>query len=712
MPLSADGKKPSADVIESPGALHFEFYSPGGADALLGDVGAAGARTITKKATHEDGIGDHDTTDALIRDAKVHAELRFALFARVRLAKLGASVDGAALAAQIRLLSFCVLLQSDAATGGSATSGANGEASDQLGLVFLAEPQPEFIAELLRALRMESRGVPARVTELTLRVLAALAGDRNHQGGVIAALRNDGNVAVFASLVSKAVTALTDAPSPPIGPALVAANLPKLELDAMNAEADAPVPLADALVGLLSTLVTSHAGCQCLRDVSLLPVLLPLLKNRNPRHVHIVAHAVHVLEVFIDYTSAAATAFRELGGIELIVDRLKAEAEDALAEHEATHGAAFTAAAAAAAEAGTPAPTQTYLVSSTRRVLLKALMRALAVTSFAPGTSTAATTTLEEGSPLCHSLNLMFENPRLFGAGVFSLASNLLSDVMNHEPTCYPKLDALKVPETFLRAWEMDDPGPLPSADALCCLPNTLGALCLSPLGLERVKNSRAFNALVIAFTTRSYSRAMQGDTASVIGGNMDELLRHVPDLLVPGVGVALNVLRRLVDLGGGDAAACRAAGSLDLNEIKGASEGAAATNAAIAGDGYAHEVADGGDGAAVGSERGEAPMDTDDAPPTAPTTTTTRARRKPPTRPPNPRTNRRKRRTLPRPPRRARARSGSTRARLPRRRRRRRRRRSETRVAPPPVRRAFFSTGATSRAARLCARGTRWSTA
>ena len=169
---------------------------------------------------------------------------------------------------------------------------------------------------------------------------------------MIAALRNDGNVAVFASLVSKAVTALTDAPSPPIGPALVAANLPKLELDAMNAEADAPVPLADALVGLLSTLVTSHAGCQCLRDVSLLPVLLPLLKNRNPRHVHIVAHAVHVLEVFIDYTSAAATAFRELGGVELIVDRLKAEAEDALAEHEATHGAAFTAAAAAAAEAG------------------------------------------------------------------------------------------------------------------------------------------------------------------------------------------------------------------------------------------------------------------------------------------------------------------------------------------------------------------------
>ena len=43
--------------------------------------------------------------------------------------------------------------------------------------------------------------------------------------------------------------------------------------------------LAEALIALLSTLVTSHGGCQTLRDVSLLPVLLPLLRNRNPRHV-------------------------------------------------------------------------------------------------------------------------------------------------------------------------------------------------------------------------------------------------------------------------------------------------------------------------------------------------------------------------------------------------------------------------------------------
>ena len=94
------------------------------------------------------------------------------------------------------------------------------------------------------------------------------------------------------------------------------------------------------------------------------------------------------------------------------------------------------------------------LVSSARRVLLKALMRALALTNFAPGAGHTAAAGLEAtagqetaGAPLCGALILIFQNPRLFGSGVFSLAANLLSDVMNHEPTCYHKLEACGVPK-------------------------------------------------------------------------------------------------------------------------------------------------------------------------------------------------------------------------------------------------------------------------
>ena len=192
-----------------------------------------------------------------------------------------------------------------------------------------------------------------------------------------------------------------------------------------------------------------------------------------------------------------------------------------------------------------------HLVSSQRRVLIKALMRAMALTNFSPGMGNVPAAGLDDGK-LCLALNDIFGSARLFGSGVFSLAANLLCDVMNHEPTSYWKLEKHGTP-LFIAAWEKPkEHAPLPSSDALACLPVTLGALSLSAEGLERVKKSRALDALADAFTTRTYAKLLQGETASTIGGNLDELLRHVPSLQDMGVRLAVDVLRRLVELGGG----------------------------------------------------------------------------------------------------------------------------------------------------------------
>ena len=572
---------PACPPVSNLGKVQFAFYCPGGEDELLGDLGPAGRRAAVADRAELAASGESDRA-AAARLAKTHgvpSGLRFSLFARVRLARLESSADPAEAcrATLFRLMAFVVLLQVDRAAAEGDARGGPDESAEAAVAAFLAADQPELVAELFRALRYERAGVPKEVVEACLRALAALAGDRARAASTLAAMRGGGHPAILAALVSSTARRLIEAPRAPVGEALTAANLPKLELDAINADADAPVPIADALVALLSTLVTTHGGCLFLRDVSLLPALLPLLRNRNPRHVHVVSHAVHVLEIFMDYASQAAAAFRDLGGMQIVVQRLKHEAEDALAEHAATHGpraepsaaapseseggvgGASEASAASPPSASPPSPSSppekpapTYLVSSTRRVLLKALMRALALTNFSPGTNNVKVAGLEDGS-LCAALNLVFRNPRLFGAGVFSLAANLLCDVMNHEPTCYPELEKQEVPQTFLAAWEGPDPGPSPSADALCCLPNALGALCLSPLGLARVKKSAALDALVAAFTSRAYQRAMHGETAGAIGGNIDELLRHVPDLQPAGVRFAIDVLRRLLEVGGMD---------------------------------------------------------------------------------------------------------------------------------------------------------------
>ena len=191
------GQKVGANDLESGNScdVHFEFYSEGdGATRLIAEDVRAGS----PMATASELVSKHGVPD----------ELKFTLYARVRLAKLAATMRGAAIATQIRLCAFCVLLQSELTAAGG----------DEQGLQFIRESSPEFVAELLRILRLEGDGgCPPAVVELALRVLAALAGDRAHQGGVITAMRAGGQPQVFAALVNSAVQRLTAAPSPPIG---------------------------------------------------------------------------------------------------------------------------------------------------------------------------------------------------------------------------------------------------------------------------------------------------------------------------------------------------------------------------------------------------------------------------------------------------------------------------------------------------------------
>lgn len=77
--------------------------------------------------------------------------------------------------------------------------------------------------------------------------------------------------------------------------------------------------------------------------------------------------------------------------------------------------------------------------------------------------------------------------------------------------------------------------GLLPSSEALCSVPSTLVALCLNTGGLARVRESLALSCFVPIFTSRTYLRALAGDTPSILGSGLDELMRHVPSLRTVG---------------------------------------------------------------------------------------------------------------------------------------------------------------------------------
>ena len=57
----------------------------------------------------------------------------------------------------------------------------------------------------------------------------------------------------------------------------------------------------------------------------MVPTFLPLLEDFDPTHIHLVCFAVKTLQKLMDYSSSAVSLFKELGGIELLAQRLQKE---------------------------------------------------------------------------------------------------------------------------------------------------------------------------------------------------------------------------------------------------------------------------------------------------------------------------------------------------------------------------------------------------
>ncbi|KAL0033594.1 hypothetical protein WJX79_006288 [Trebouxia sp. C0005] len=60
-------------------------------------------------------------------------------------------------------------------------------------------------------------------------------------------------------------------------------------------------------------------------DAGVVPALLPLVRDTDPDHVNLVSAGVRILEAFMDFNAAAATVFRDLGGLQAMIHRLETE---------------------------------------------------------------------------------------------------------------------------------------------------------------------------------------------------------------------------------------------------------------------------------------------------------------------------------------------------------------------------------------------------
>ncbi|CAH1444286.1 unnamed protein product [Lactuca virosa] len=481
--------------------LHFEFYAVNESSHESNQ----GLQIIHLPKINTYEKSDLELLHKLVEEYKVPPSLRFSLLTRLRFARAFTSFTARQQYTCIRLHAFVVLVQ------------ACGDTDD---LVSFFNTEPEFINELVTLLSYED-AVPEKIRILSLSSLVALCQDRSRQPTVLSAVTSGGHRGILSSLMQKAIDSV------------------------VSKSSKGSILFAEALLSLVTVLVSSSSGCSAMREAGFIPTLLPLLKNTDPQHLHLVGTAVHVLEAFMDYSNPAAALFRDLGGLDDTIYRLKVEVSH-VENGSKQEGSTSVEMESSESDHDQPLYSEA-LVSYHRRSLMKALLRAISLGTYAPGTT--ARVYGSEESLLPHCLYVIFKKAKDFGGGMFSLAAIVMSDLIHKDPTCYSILEEASLPSAFLDAI-MD--GVVCSGEAITCIPQCLDALCLNNNGLQAVKDRNALRCFVKIFTSRMYLRALMGDTPSSLSSGLDELMRHASSLRAHGVDTLIEILKAIEKLGSG----------------------------------------------------------------------------------------------------------------------------------------------------------------
>ncbi|KAE8669140.1 hypothetical protein F3Y22_tig00112254pilonHSYRG00083 [Hibiscus syriacus] len=432
-----------------------------------------------------------------IEQHNVPPELRFSLLTRIRYAHAFRSPRICRLYSRICLLAFIVLVKSN-------------DANDELSSFFANEP--EYTNELIKIVRSEET-IPGNIRTLAMLALGAqlAAYSASHDRARILSGSSisftAGNRMILLNVLHKAVLSLKGSSDP------------------------SSLSFVEALLQFyLLHITSSSASGSNIRGSGMVPTFLPLLEDSDPNHMHLVYLAVKALQKLMDYSSSAVTLLRELGGAELLAQRLQIEVHRAIGisggnDNSTVYG-----------ECSGYSDDQLY----SQKRLIKVLLKALGSATYAPANSTRPQNLNESSLP--GTLSLIFGSADKFGGDIYYSAVTVMSEIIHKDPTCLPALLDFGIPDAFLSSVLS---GILPSSKAIICVPNGLGAICLNAKGLEAVKETSALWFLVDIFTSKKYVLAMN-EAIVPLANAVEELLRHVSSLRSSGVDIIIDIVNKI----------------------------------------------------------------------------------------------------------------------------------------------------------------------
>ncbi|KAL6012653.1 hypothetical protein ACLOJK_003142 [Asimina triloba] len=498
---SVVGNERSQDALVT--TLHFEFHmSTSEGIEQTGEKRRSNLCVIHVPDIHLRMEDDLTILKQLVDEYNVPLEHRFTLLTRIRYSRAFVSPSTRRMYCGISILAFIVLVQSS-------------DAHDELVSFFANEP--EYTNELIRLVRSED-AVPGNIRTLAMLALGAqlAAYSSSHDRARILSgssiISAGGNRMILLSVLQKAVMSL-------------------------NNSGDASMlSFVDALLQFyLLHVISSSSSGSAIRGSGMVPTLLPLLQDADSSHMHLVCSAVKTLQKLMDYSNAAVSLFKDLGGVELLSQRLQIEIHRVISSSNEDSKSVM--------DGSSSSEYDDDILYSQKR-LIKALLKALGSATYAPANATRSQNSHDDSLP--NSLSVIFGNVNRFGGDIYFSAVTVMSEIIHKDPTCFSLLHELGLPNAFLSSVVS---GILPSSKALTCVPSGLGAICLNPKGLEAVNETAALRFLVDAFTTRKYLVAMNEGVVPLANG-VEELLRHVSTLRSTGVDIIIEIIDKLSSLG------------------------------------------------------------------------------------------------------------------------------------------------------------------
>nr|DAD38937.1 TPA_asm: hypothetical protein HUJ06_013259 [Nelumbo nucifera] len=120
--------------------------------------------------------------------------------------------------------------------------------------------------------------------------------------------------------------------------------------------------------------ISSSSSGNSIRGSGMVPTLLPLLQDVNVTHMHLVC-SVKTLQKLMDYSNVAVSLFKDLGGMELLSQRLQTEVHRVIGLSGADDNSMVS------CDLSRYDDDQLY----SQKWLIKALLKALGSATYAPG---------------------------------------------------------------------------------------------------------------------------------------------------------------------------------------------------------------------------------------------------------------------------------------------------------------------------------------